>query len=137
MTKSKIDTTERSESVSKPFLTTLELMAKDWPSPEWIIEGILPEQGICILAGNPGDGKTWVALHVALCVSIGTPVFDHFPTKATNVLIVDEESGERGLKERKCPDSREDDKDGQRPGAGDIAEPRELGEADEIGRAHV
>jgi RecA-family ATPase len=39
------------------------------PEPTWLIDGILPSHGFCVLYGEPGSGKTFVALSIALSVA--------------------------------------------------------------------
>jgi hypothetical protein len=43
----------------------VELMTKILPEPRWAVDGFLPE-GLTVLAGNKGTGKSWLALNVAL-----------------------------------------------------------------------
>jgi hypothetical protein len=39
------------------------------PEPTWLIEGVLPSHGFGVLYGEPGSGKTFVALSIALSVA--------------------------------------------------------------------
>lgn len=39
------------------------------PKPRWLVEGVLPEKGIALLLGNPGAGKSFVALDLALRIA--------------------------------------------------------------------
>ena len=39
------------------------------PEPTWLIDGVLPSHGFCVLYGEPGSGKTFVALSIALSVA--------------------------------------------------------------------
>lgn len=77
-----------------------ELMSKEFPDTEWVIDGLVPSEGITALSGAPASYKTWVALFAALAVASGELLFDQFPTRQTGVLIVDEENGERLLQQR-------------------------------------
>lgn len=43
------------------------------PKPDWLIKGVLPQSSVCMLAGMPGAGKTFVALDWALHVAMGRP----------------------------------------------------------------
>ena len=49
------------------LLSPAELAAL--PKPNWLIEGVLPEHSFCVLYGEPGCGKTFVALSMALSVA--------------------------------------------------------------------
>lgn len=76
------------------------LMEKNFPSNQWLVDGLIPSQAITILSGAPTSCKTWIMLEIATCVAQGKDLFDRFPTKQTGVLIIDEESGERLLQDR-------------------------------------
>lgn len=41
------------------------------PRPEFIIQDILPKQGVMLLYGNPKVRKSWLVQHMAFCVSLG------------------------------------------------------------------
>lgn len=43
------------------------------PPPTWLIDAILPSQGLVALCGEPGQGKTFIALDIALSVAAGRP----------------------------------------------------------------
>ncbi|MDP3993424.1 MAG: bifunctional DNA primase/polymerase [bacterium] len=77
-----------------------ELMAKKFPEQKWIVEKLVPAEGITIIAGHPKSGKTWFALDVAKSVANGDPLFGKFATHKAPVLIIDEENGEGLLQER-------------------------------------
>lgn len=52
------------------MLQYFDLVALDsLPSQRWIVEDVLPDQGLAVLYGMPGCGKTFVALDLALRVS--------------------------------------------------------------------
>ncbi len=53
-----------------------------------------------ILSGEPGSYKTWLLLHIALCVAAGKPVFGQFATTQGPVLIIDEENRHALLQDR-------------------------------------
>ncbi len=80
--------------------TAGSILDQDFGEDEWLIESLLLKPGLMALSGNPGDFKTALALHFALCVSRGLPVFNRFPTKQGTVLMVDEENHLRHIKKR-------------------------------------
>jgi len=92
------------EQIVKPsILTATELMEKEFPPPEWLIEGLLPE-GLTVLSGAPKIGKSWLSLQLALAVTTGRPIFGRAPASEKGVLLLALEDNERRLKERitKC-----------------------------------
>lgn len=77
-----------------------ELLDAKFPPQKWLVEGLLPLGGITLLSGAPESYKTWVMLDIVSSVAEGRPLFNRFNTTQANVLIIDEESGERILQER-------------------------------------
>lgn len=60
----------RSGSRNWPMSTLEDLKAR--PKPEWLIDGILQEKALAVLYGQPGAGKTFLALDMALSVATGS-----------------------------------------------------------------
>jgi len=67
---------------------------------KWLIDKLIPENGVAILSGESGSYKTWLLLHIAASVAGGTPVFDTFPVQQGKVLMIDEENRHSLLVER-------------------------------------
>lgn len=88
------------ENVGKKIIPLNELMEKNLPPINWLIDGLIPEEAITIMPGASGSFKTWLAMSMALSVANGTDFLDIFTTRQANVLIIDEESGERLYSER-------------------------------------
>lgn len=76
------------------------LMSKQYSEQEYIVEGLIPEASIAILSGTSRSYKTYALLHLAVGVASGKKVFGQFSTQENNVLIIDEENGERLLQKR-------------------------------------
>lgn len=84
-----------------PKLWTVgEILVQDFGEEEWLVNSLISKQGITALSGNPGDYKTWVTIHIALCVSRNTAVFGKYQATQGGVLIIDEEDHLRLLKKR-------------------------------------
>lgn len=78
------------------FYTTQELL--QIPIPPWLIYKILPGYGLALLYGNPGSGKSFVALDWALSVSTGQS-WAGYPVQQGHVVYIASEGGE-GIKKR-------------------------------------
>ena len=76
--------------------TIAELLELEPPS--WLIDQTLPEQGLIALYGNPGDGKSFLALDMALSVAAGLP-WQGFATRKTYTVYISAEGG-RGISKR-------------------------------------
>ena len=76
------------------------LLSKEFPPNRWLVDGLIPLQGITILHGLPTAGKTWLMMEIALSVAQGKPLVNQFETTHTGVLLLDEESGEWLLHDR-------------------------------------
>ncbi len=88
-------------STNKPKVWTIgEILKHDFGEEEWLVDSLISKQGVMALSGNPGDFKTWVTIHIALCVSRNLAVFGKFQATKGNVLIIDEEDHLRLLKKR-------------------------------------
>lgn len=80
--------------------TLNELMVKEFPPQRWLVEKLIPREGLTILSARPSAYKTWLMLESAIAIANGRPLFNHFETEQTGVLIIDEESNENVLQER-------------------------------------
>jgi len=89
------------ERQPRRLLTLEELEAEAGKEVEWLIKGLrLPIQGSCLIAGPPGIGKSFLALHSAICVAAGDDFLKHYPTRKGYVVYVDEESSKDALNMR-------------------------------------
>ena len=61
------------KSASKRFLKLQDL--KDLPLLKWLVQGILTVGAILVLVGKPGTFKTFLSLHIALCITYGLKFF--------------------------------------------------------------
>jgi len=87
----KITTTKRF-----PVFTEDQLMAL--PPPEWLVDDVLGRETQAFLFGPPGEGKSFVALDVALSVASGREWHGHEVRKGRVLYVVAE--GGRGIQER-------------------------------------
>lgn len=77
-----------------------ELMQTNFPENSWLIEKLIPHEGITIISGAPASFKTWLILQMALNISSGEKFINQFESKRGGILIVDEESHPREMKKR-------------------------------------
>ena len=78
----------------------IELINKDFPPIDWVINELIPEESIVYISGYPGCGKSWTMLEMAIKISQGGLVLNHFQANKAKVLFVDEENGIRILQRR-------------------------------------
>lgn len=69
---SNFPTTDRRAHGGKAQIFRLTEMLT-WPPPEWLIEGLIPKGAMSGIYGQPGTGKSLLALDWALCVATGQP----------------------------------------------------------------
>lgn len=69
---------------------------------DWLVKDILQAGDLMIVSGAPGGGKSWLALGMALDMTLGRPWLGEecFKTRRAKVLYIDEENGENRFKRR-------------------------------------
>jgi len=65
--------------------TLEDLLQTYYPEPQWAVQGLLPE-GCLLLAGKPKQGKSYLALHMALAVAKKHLCLGEFVTTPGDVL---------------------------------------------------
>ncbi len=72
------------------------------PEPDWLVEGIVVRQGLTLLYGESGVGKTTFCLYLIDAVDEGKPLFGRKCKKAKALLIEQDQSPPimRGLKRK-------------------------------------
>lgn len=77
-----------------------ELLLKPEPAIEWLIDSIWVDKSRGLIAGNPGVGKTWLALEMLISVASGLPCLGKYPVRKSPVLLLEEESSILNLSRR-------------------------------------
>lgn len=77
-----------------PTFTTMTLANVEPERVEWLWEGRLPAGKLTVIDGDPGVGKSTLALGIAAAISVGGRWFDGSQAPLGNVLLL---SGEDGL----------------------------------------
>ncbi len=63
------------------------LLEAPFSAPQWAIEDLLPE-GLHLLVGKPKQGKSWLALQMALAVAAGDTLFGSYQAHRGHVLYL-------------------------------------------------
>jgi len=91
------------ERQPRRLLSLEELQAEAAKEIEWLIPGLrLPVGGSCLIAGPPGIGKSFLALHAAISVASGDHFLRYYPTVSGPVVYVDEESSPEAFNMRQA-----------------------------------
>jgi len=59
-------------------LSINELVALDEPEESFLVNGVLPTSSNGLIAAYPKTYKTWLLLHLAMCISLGKPFLGKF-----------------------------------------------------------
>jgi len=97
------DSREEEPETTKIFNpTSISVIYKtNIPNPGYLVDRLVTQEGITIIAGTPGSFKTWLLFDIAKCVADETSSFlDKYTTKHGGVLIIDKENGLRRIKRR-------------------------------------
>ena len=71
---------------------------RELPTPEWMIENVIPEKGFVVLWGEPESYKSFLAIDLSLSVAAGIP-WQGYDVVAGPVLYISAEGG-RGIAQR-------------------------------------
>lgn len=75
------------------------MMVKEFPEPKWVIPGIMSE-GLNLLAGKPKQGKSMLALNLALTIAAGGKALKEVQTNVGDILYLSLEDKARRVKAR-------------------------------------
>ena len=82
------------------FINDIDLDKLELPDIDWIVEGLIPQDGLTLLCGKQKSGKSFGLLQLAECVARGLPFLNR-NTKQGEVLNLALEDNHRRLKRRK------------------------------------
>lgn len=86
---------------SLPTVPFDEVLATERIELEWLIYPLVPLEGLIVLSGDPGTGKSWVALDLAIACATGAHWLGWFkPRRRARVLYMDLENPETVLRQR-------------------------------------
>lgn len=95
--------TRSAASSGLPDLITWKEFSKiEFPQQKWLIERLIPREGIVIIASPSGEKKTWLAMSMATSIANGTDFLQHSDFKAHEgtVLYIDQEMSQTELQRR-------------------------------------
>jgi predicted ATP-dependent serine protease len=95
----RISKVAKKDTAFKP-ISLNDLFSMEFPENKWVIEKLIPHQGITLISGAPASFKTWLLLRMALDIARGKSLFGHFECEQNKVLIIDEENHLRIVRER-------------------------------------
>lgn len=82
------------------IISSAELWQKEFPPNKWIIDKLIPQNGITCIAGKPKIGKSFITLYLAICIANASKFLGNFETHSSTVLLITKEDPERLLNER-------------------------------------
>jgi len=78
-----------------------DLLSEPDPKPLWLVDGLLPEEGVCVISGEPKATKTWAAMDLAVALASATPAFGEYAAKGRRkVALFQVEDSKRSVKTR-------------------------------------
>src|SRR3990167_6646048 len=88
-----IDEAEKKISEASNKIFSLgDLLKREFPPISWVVDKLIPRQGLVALSGIPGSYKSWLAQYIALHVAGGKSLFSRFNSQPGSVLIIDREN---------------------------------------------
>jgi hypothetical protein len=76
-----------------------QLLGEKLPDIKQLVDGLLIDKGVFLLAGASKSGKSWLAMDLSLCISNGDSFLGRKTTR-TKVLYIDLESSKHSLQSR-------------------------------------
>ena len=81
-------------------MTLRQVLEMDFPEPEWVVPGLIPQGQVTVFAGKPKIGKSWWVFGAALAVVEGGKAFGHADCEQGEALYLALEDTPRRLKSR-------------------------------------
>lgn len=88
-----------SKEEASNLIGALDLMQSDLPPISFIVDDILPQNGLSLLVGDEKIGKSWLILQLAIAISQGKQILGK-NTEKQKVLYFALEDGDRRIKDR-------------------------------------
>ncbi len=79
--------TTDSRTIPTLFEPLPTFLARKYPKPPWLINGVLAEQSVTVLGGEPKVSKTWAGLELGLSLAAGKLAFGEFEVPAPRPVV--------------------------------------------------
>lgn len=79
--------------------TSAELLDKHFEPMQWLVQDLIPAEGLSVLGSKMGNGKSYFLLQLAAALSTGTPFLGR-QTQRQGVLLIALEDSERRINSR-------------------------------------
>ena len=84
----------KSDFTAVPLLDRIPPLSMLKPQPvNWTVKSLVPSESLVLMAGGPGNYKSWIALDMAVSVASGHPFADLGTGGPMPVLYIDRENG--------------------------------------------
>ena len=84
-----------------PFATGAAIMSMPAGNPLWLVNGLIPESGVCVISGEPKSTKTWIAVELGMALATATPAFGEYQAqRARHVAYFFAEDSVRSVQAR-------------------------------------
>ena len=87
-------------SYGPEVISVADLCSMPIPEHPWLINNYIVDNGLNLLAGQPGSGKSWLAMDAALAVSVTGSAWGGNSTSAGNVLYLAADSPQADAQRR-------------------------------------
>jgi hypothetical protein len=90
------------KGVSIPWAIDLaDFLDLEFPDDAWLVDGLIEDVQLGMIAGEPGVQKSWLSLYLALCVALGEPFFgNYYIAERKPVVYIQEENSAKKLNRR-------------------------------------
>lgn len=88
------------KGIASKILNIDSIMQMEFPEAEWLIDKLVPLQGITIISGAPATYKTWLLMQMAINITESSLFLNKFQCTKSGILVIDEENQLRLIKKR-------------------------------------
>lgn len=93
--------TQRARKERFNLISAAGLLSTLPPKRDWVIEGFLPNKIVAAVIAAGGTGKSYLAMHIAVCVASGITLFGRYhPRSASKVVYISGEDDQHELQRR-------------------------------------